>query len=113
MSAHFLVVHPWDEDAEPSDLIEVEHAADCPTEVLDWRAPDGQPVTAYNCAVQFCLDDCGLDEWFVHADAPPVHGRHVERVSPGRHEIEAWDIRYQTECGVEYDGGLQLVERAA
>lgn len=109
MSAHFLVVEPWDPDGEPGDLLSVEHPADCPSEIVD-HSPSG-PIVALTCAVQYHIDGEGLDYTFAHADdpgAPPG----VERVAPGRHEIEAWS--WVTPGGpwgpTEYDGGLRLAE---
>lgn len=113
--AHFLVVHPWDSEAEPSDLIEVEHPPGCPT-VMQYEGDDEHPgVVVENCAVGFYINEHGLSEYFGHADDPDRDDRFSfpEWVGPGRHEIEAWhEVHPGGPWGpTEYDAGIRLADQ--
>jgi hypothetical protein len=110
VSAHYLVVEPWESDAE--DLIQVEHPSNCPAIVT--HAGDGEhpDVVEPNCAVGFYIGEYGVGEYFTHADDPDGLGG-GEPVKVGRHEIEAWHVVHPAGPwgATEYDAGVRLVDQ--
>ncbi len=97
---HFLIVHP-----EPADWMEIEHPADCPTELIY----DGR-VKIHVCGVGR-LEYDGLDDWFRR---DPADDGRTQYVPPGRHEIQYWTETWRNYTGAtEFDCGLALVEDGA
>lgn len=107
-SPHFLIVGPFDPDDE-TDRFDVEHPADCPAS----DRQDGFYVD-YDCEVAMHVEHEGIDTYFIHAD-DPAKGWDQDRVTTGRHEIEAWSIRHPAGPwgSEEWSAGLRLVEEAS
>jgi hypothetical protein len=104
---HYLSVGPWEGDYD--DVFEVEHPPSCPLDDIG-EDPDGFPIMAMGCPVGHLEQECGLEEFFQHADDPKRDESH-DHVTTGRHAIESWEIRYRNyEYPDEYDSGLALSE---
>lgn len=102
---HWLVVLPWEDDCP--DLLQVEHPDDCP--VVDL----GEGGLELGCAVEFYVGEYGLEEYFVHVDDEDAFNYdYTDKVAPGRHAIEYWEVRHPAGPWgpAEYDAGLRLVE---
>ena len=103
-SKHWLVVREeWDEE---DDGLEVEHVG-CK------RFEPYEGVEDWDCGVGFEISNAGLRTYFAHRDDPDhVLDSYLERLPPGRYEIEHWTHTYPAGPwgSEEYDGGIRTVE---
>lgn len=105
---HYLVVREFD---DPDGTFEIEHPDDCPMIDRYGPLPDGTPCLEHGCGVAYFVDSVGIGAYFVHVDDPD-HVGHIDRVGPGRYEIEAWtSYRPSGPWGAaEWDGGICLAD---
>lgn len=101
---HFLIVHD-----EPDDGMDVEHPADCPTELIY----DGMGKI-YTCGVGQLDYGLGLGLFFRRDQAETADDWQTEYCPPGRYEIEYWTETSRNYTGAEeFDCGLALVKGGA
>lgn len=123
MTRHYLRVHE-----NPEDGIELVHEG-CPTGVTLYGPGEAPGVfypvgsvywsssaTAVPWAVSwhYCQEGAvaeGVDTQYRHRDDPDGW-EWAEPLAPGLYPVEAWAHRTWTDCGWEYDAGLDLIDRA-
>lgn len=86
---------------------EVEHHADCPTEMVTGYKGE-EPYTIHNCGVGFEEREGGSLRWSLKYSGTPIE-------NPGRYLIEPWfESYYVWDYGCyEHDGGVALVQEAS
>ncbi len=103
---HTLIVHSVHQPHGPFDDgcldCDIEHPPSCKEE----RVGEGEnSYTQWTCDVAATAGDVGLPFSLRYSGTPVTE--------PGTYRIQAWGVKYWTELGYEYDGGVAVVDAEA